>query len=200
MSRILAINGSYRDDGITDQAVNVLVRQARDAGAEVEEVFLRDVPIDFCLNCRECTQCEGDKPGRCVLNDGMHNLIEKIEQADGFILAAPTNYGSVTALFKQFMERLTPYIYWPWGQLAPRYRKANLMNKKAIVVSSCAAPGFLGRLLYGSHRQLKMTAKLLGAKTVGGLFTGKVSQQPDTRVADQLDAKAQRLLPKLLAH
>ena len=52
MSKILAINGSYRDDGITDQAVNALAQAIRDNGAEVDVVLLREYPIEFCLNCR----------------------------------------------------------------------------------------------------------------------------------------------------
>ena len=55
MNKILAIDGSYRDDGITDQAINALARAMTDRGAEVEIVLLRDYPIEFCLNCRECT-------------------------------------------------------------------------------------------------------------------------------------------------
>ena len=99
--RILIINGSYREDGITDQAIEAASVALRASGAELEAVLLRDYPIEFCLNCRECTQQPGNSPGKCVLQDGMGELIDKIEQADGFILASPTNFGSVTAVFKR---------------------------------------------------------------------------------------------------
>ena len=111
MTRILAINGSYRDEGITDQTVEALAQAIEAAGAEVEIILLREYPIEFCLNCRECTQQPGAKPGECVHNDGMQELIDKIERADGYILASPTNFGSVTAIFKRFMERLAVYAY-----------------------------------------------------------------------------------------
>ena len=145
MTRILAINGSYRDDGVTDHGVETMTAALTEAGATVEEVRLRDYPIEFCLNCRSCTQQPGDAPGECVHNDGMRGLVEKIEQADGFILAAPTNLGSVTAVFKRFMERLIVYVYWPWGKPAPVFRKATLPKKKAVIISSSAAPGPMGR-------------------------------------------------------
>lgn len=146
MPQILAINGSYRKNGITDQVVDAMAQSLRASGAEVEITLLREYPIEFCLNCRECTQQPGTTPGRCVHNDGMQALIEKIEKADGYIFASPTNFGSVTAIFKRFFERLTPYAYWPWGKLAPEYRKAKSPKKKAILITSCAAPGILGRL------------------------------------------------------
>jgi len=103
MSRVLAINGSYRDDGLTDQAVEALAQALRAAGAEVEIVLLREYPIEFCLNCRACTQLPGTAPGACVRKDTMRELIDKIERANCYILAAPTNFGSVTAIFKRFM-------------------------------------------------------------------------------------------------
>ncbi len=103
---ILAINGSYRDDGVTDMTVAALQQALEDSGEQVEVVLLREYPIEFCLNCRECTQLSGAEPGECVHHDGMQALIKKIESADGYILASPTNFGSVTAIFKRFMERL----------------------------------------------------------------------------------------------
>lgn len=197
MSRVLAINGSYRDDGITDQAVEVMVQALQAAGAEVEVILLREYPIEFCLNCRECTQRPGDAPGECVQHDGMQALINKIEQADAYILASPTNFGSVTALFKRFMERLIVYAYWPWGMHSPSFRKAQAVKKKALLVSSCAAPGIMGRWLYGTHKQLSMTAQVIGAVTVGTLFTGLIAKQAHTGLPERAQLKVRALAAKL---
>jgi multimeric flavodoxin WrbA len=197
MSKILAINGSYRDDGITDQAVDALARAVRDKGDEVEVILLRDYPIGFCLNCRECTQQPGETPGTCVQHDGMQALVDKIEQADAYIFAAPTNFGSVTAIFKRFMERLIVYGYWPWGMPAPKFRKAGLPKKKAVLVSSCAAPGVVGRWLYGTYKQLNATAQTVGAKAVGTLFTGLISDVPEAKLPDRVQAKIRKLAAKI---
>ena len=197
MSKVLAINGSYRDDGITDQVVSALVQAVRDKGDEVEVILLREYHIEFCLNCRECTQQPGEAPGICVQQDGMQALVDKIEQADAYIFAAPTNFGSVTALFKRFMERLVVYGYWPWGMHAPKFRKANLPKKKAVLVSSCAAPGFIGRWLYGTYKQLNVTAQTVGAEAVGTLFTGLISDEPHAKLSDRVQAKIQKLATKI---
>lgn len=200
MTRILAINGSYRDDGITDQAVELMAQAAQDAGADVEIVLLRDYPIEFCLNCRECTQQPGEAPGQCVQHDGMHELVNKIEQADAYILASPTNFSSVTAIFKRFMERLIVYAYWRWDMNAPKFRKQHVVKKKAVLVSSCAAPGILGRLTYSSLKQLKMTAKTIGADSVGTLFTGLIAKEPHPGLPPRVQGKARALVLKLLQH
>ena len=157
MTKILAIAGSYRKDGIIDQAIQIGAQQAQERGAEVEVVQLRDYPIEFCRNCRECTQLPGDAPGECVLRDGMRELVAKIEAADAFILASPTNVYAVTALFKRFMERLVVYAYWPWGAPAPKLRKSRA-TKRALVVTSSAAPALIGRLFFGSVKGLKAMA------------------------------------------
>lgn len=198
MTKILAINGSYRSSGITDQAVAAVAGAAEAAGAEVEIVLLRDQAIEFCTNCRACTQQPGAAPGQCVLNDGMQQLIDKIEQADAFILAAPTNFYSCTALFKRFMERLVVYAYWPWAMNSPQFRKAKGEQKKAVLLTSSAAPGLMGRFLFGTHKQLKMAAKTIGAATVGSLSTGLIAKQPQPQLPLRVQREAQRLAARLL--
>jgi NAD(P)H-dependent FMN reductase len=197
-AKILSINGSYRDGGITDQALEAAVKTLRISGADVETIVLREYPIEFCLNCRTCTQEPGHAPGECVHDDGMRELVRKIEAADGYILSAPTNFGSVTAVFKRFMERLIVYAYWPWGAAAPKFRKAGVPKKKAILISSCAAPGILGRFLYNTPKQLRMAAQTIGAKPVGTLFVGLVSNEADARLPERMRRKAEALAKQLV--
>ncbi len=81
---------------------------------------------------------------------------------------------------------------------APKYRKANVPKKKAVLISSFAAPGFLGRWVYGTHKQLKTTAQTIGANTVGTLFTGLIAKEPHHRLSEKVQAKARALAVKLL--
>jgi len=198
MTRILAINGSYRVDGITDQTVVALAQALEAVGAEVEIILLRDYPIEFCLNCRACTQQPGAAPGGCLHQDGMQGMIDKIERADGYILASPTNFASVTAVFKRFMERLAVYAYWPWDMIGPQYRKAQSPKKKALLVSSCAAPGVIGRWLFGTDKQLKMTAKTIGAEVVGTLFTGMIAKRQHPKLSEGVRARINALAGRVV--
>ncbi len=197
MTRLLAVNGSYRENGAIDQAVDLVVQTAREAGAIVDVVHLRDFPIEFCRNCRQCTQIPGEAPGLCVQPDRMHELIEKLEAADGYILASPTNFSSVTAVFKRFMERLVVYAYWPWGAAAPKPRRKPI-GKRAILIASSAAPGVMGRIFYTTLKQLKMTAKTIGAKPVGSLFVGLASMQVQPILPDRTKQRVRHLIRKLI--
>jgi multimeric flavodoxin WrbA len=198
MTRILALNGSYRDNGAIDQAVALAVHTAEAAGATVEVVELRDYPIEFCRNCRECTQTPGAAPGLCVQQDRMHELIDKIEAADAYILASPTNFFSVTAIFKRFMERLVVYAFWPWGTPAPQPRKRR-PSKKAILIATSAAPGLMGRVFYTTLKQLKLTAKTIGAKPSGSLFIGLMSQKERPVLAHRSKRRIQQIVDKLMS-
>jgi multimeric flavodoxin WrbA len=197
--KILAINGSYRDGGITDQAVANVIESLEALGTEVEHVKLREFPIEFCRNCRECMQHPGDAPGKCVHRDGMAELVRKIEAADAYILAAPTNFSSVTALFKRFAERLAVYGYWPWGKAAPVFRKSKMQKKPAIIISSCAAPGLMGRLTYNTNKSLRIAADTIGAKVVGSIVTGLISRERKPGLPERARRRAKALAPRLAA-
>lgn len=199
MKRLLAINGSYRPDGIMDQAIAAAAQAAEAAGGQVEVIALRDYPIGFCRNCRACTQLPGTAPGQCTQQDGMSALIERIEAADAYILASPTNFFSVTALFKRFMERLVVYAYWPWGRPGPQLRRTPA-GKRAILLASCAAPGLMGRFLYGTLKQLKTTAQTLGARPIGSIIVGRVAHHPHAELDSRSKARIRDLVEKLLQH
>lgn len=197
--RILAINGSYRDRGITDQAVASLMTDLTARNVEVEEIRLREFPIEFCLNCRECMQQAGEAPGHCVHDDGMTGLVEKIEAADGYVLAAPTNQSTVTALYKRFAERLAVYAYWPWDDPAPTYRKAKARTKPTVILWSCAAPQIMGRFAFSTGRILKASARAIGGDVVGSVVTGLVPRDPKPALPERTRRKARALAPKLAA-
>ena len=194
---ILAINGSYRDGGVTDRVVDLMADELRRHNVSVEVLKLREHSIEFCLNCRECMQSPGNEPGSCVLDDAMRSIIARIDAADGYVLASPTNFSSATALFKRFSERLAPFGYWPWGAMAPKFRKDKEPKKPAILVSSCAAPGLLGRLGFMSLRELRIAARTFGARSRGSLITGLVSGERRPALGARTERNARRLARRL---
>ena len=192
--RILAINGSYRRGGVIDQALEAACAAAAAEGAAAETVLLAEKNVEFCTNCRACTQRPGEKRGDCPLSDEMAALLDRAEAADCLILAAPVNAFNVTAVFRRFMERCTPYAYWPWGAKAPKMRLKPA--RRAALISSCAMPSLFGRLLTGAMRALKVTALSLGARPSATLFIGLSSMQEkpelsawDRRLAAELGRK-----------
>lgn len=195
---VLGIVGSYRKGGTIDQAVSTVLAAATERGAATEKIYLLDSRIEFCANCRNCTQQSGPDPGRCFLEDDMAGLIERIEGADALVLGAPVNFGNVNALTQRFLERLVGYSYWPWGQPAPKIRKKDQPPKPAVLVTSSAMPAIMGRLLTGSLRGLKLGADAVGAKPFATLFVGLAAMRERQELPERIIRKARRAGQKLV--
>lgn len=195
--RITAIVGSYRKGGVIDQVVDEMLDSAREAGAETTKIYLVDTRIEFCTNCRLCAQQDGAARGLCPIADQMGDVLDQVEASDAIILASPTNFATVTALMKRFIERLVCYAYWPWGMAAPKVRNRHL-PRRAVLVASSAAPALLARLATSIVKLLKRAAGLLGARTVGILMIGLAAREDLQDPGPRIRKKA-RLLGKKLA-
>lgn len=194
MTKIVAIMGSYRRDGIIEQTVNAMLASAGEAGAETEKFVLADESIEFCTNCRKCTGPElpGMRRADCIFDDRMHDICEAIDAADGIILAAPINFFSVNALMKRFIERLLVYVYWPWEKPMPKPRVAKL-DKKAVVMTASACPAFIGRwFMPNATSVMKGAARLLGAKVARKLYFGMVCKEEHQRLSPAQVSRAQK--------
>ena len=196
--QILAIVGSYRENGIIDQAVDQLFAAAAARGARCRTVYLRNKRIEFCRNCRSCTQQPGTGRGACVLNDEMGEILKQIDEADVLVLASPMNFGQVTAITKRFIERLIPYGYWPWGKVVPAMRN-KARRKKAVIMTSSAMPALMGRLLTGIVRTLKDAVHTMGAEVAGVVYMGMVPPQPSPVLSPRFRLKAERMAARLLS-
>ena len=194
--RITAVVGSYRKGGVTDAIVYELLAAARENGGEVRKVNLIDEKIDFCTNCRCCTQVAGSLRGACPIEDSMGSILDKLEASDGFVLASPTNFGTVTALMKRFIERLICYGYWPWGRAIPENR-IQQPAKRAVVVTSCAAPAWMGRHMMSSIKVLKQAARVLGAANIDVLVVGKAAGSAEPELSGAVRKRAGKLGRKL---
>ncbi|MFA6002530.1 MAG: flavodoxin family protein [Elusimicrobiota bacterium] len=191
--RVALINGSYRRAGAVSQALAEAASAARAAGAEVTEFFLMDKHVEFCTNCRACTQKPGDKRGECVLKDDMGAMLDAVDAADGLILGAPMNFYNITAVARRFLERLVGYAYWPWSQGAPTMRVKD-RKKKAVLISASAAPALFARVFTpGAMKALKMFAETLGAKPVGKMSIGLSGMTEKYVLTASERAKARRL-------
>ena len=104
--KVVAIVGSYRKSGIVDSAVDAILAGASAKGAETRKIYLLDKRIEFCTNCRCCTQMEGEQRGRCVQRDDLESILAEIQSANAIVLGAPVNFYNLNALFRRFMERL----------------------------------------------------------------------------------------------
>ena len=187
---IIGVVGSYRKGGIVDSIVDAVLAGAAQSGASTRKIYLGDMHIEFCTNCRHCTQVEGTARGPCVIKDDLASLLDEIEHSDGIVLGAPVNYFNINALTRRFLERLIVYAYWPWSAHSPQLRVKD-RGLKAVLVTATAMPAFLGRLLTGAPRALKLAAQSLGARPIATIFAGLIAQQAQQPVPAKIIQQAQ---------
>jgi multimeric flavodoxin WrbA len=100
MLRILSIYGSPRRKGNTSLLLQKAVQGARQAGAEVEEVVLRDLKMSPCLEIYGCKET-----GRCVIQDDFQQVYDKLLSCQALMLATPIFFYTVSAHTKILIDR-----------------------------------------------------------------------------------------------
>lgn len=194
--QITAIVGSYRNGGIIEQAVDEILNAAAEEGAKVAKVRLSEVHLEFCTNCRSCTQTPGNTRGECPLEDDLGGLLDQIERSDVIVLGSPVNFGTVTAIMKRFIERLVCFAYWPWGARGPSIR-AGKTKRRAVLVASSAAPALVARFAFPVLKPLKTAVWALGAKPEAVLYLGMSANKSAQRIGEGAVHKARRIGKRL---
>jgi multimeric flavodoxin WrbA len=144
MSDILAIYGSPRRKGNTSLLLKEAVRGATEAGAQTDEVVLRDLDMSPCLEIYGCA-----KTGRCIMQDDFQGLYDQLIGCRGLMLASPIFFYTVSAHTKILMDRcqsLWVKKYW----LEKSASKTRDFKRKGLFISVGATKGkrlFEGTLL-----------------------------------------------------
>ncbi|MGE5612155.1 MAG: flavodoxin family protein [Bacillota bacterium] len=196
---LLTISGSYRPNGITEQAISILAQEATERGWNSQHIRLIEKNIKYCTNCRSCTQSPGTARGRCIIqDDDVPAILQAVDQSDALVLAAPTNYFDVTAVTRTFLERLIPAGLWPWGQGAPRWRDKSPL-RRSVLITSTAMPALFGRFFTTSLKALGNMSTCLRAKPVDRVFLGMIALQPDQRLSPSATRRLTGAAARLLA-
>jgi multimeric flavodoxin WrbA len=98
--KVIAIIGSPRRNGNSEQLAAHALKAVAEEGIETEILSLAGKDIKPCNACMACNQKE-----ECSIKDDFTDIYQKMKEADGIILASPVYYGSCTALLKALMER-----------------------------------------------------------------------------------------------
>ncbi|WP_455644760.1 flavodoxin family protein [Methanosphaera sp.] len=101
--KVIGIVGSPRSNGNTEFLVKTALDKINEENIDVELITLHDKNINFCIGCDECK-----KTNKCIINDDMNELTQKVKDADGVIMSSPVYFGDMTGLAKTFIDRLRP--------------------------------------------------------------------------------------------
>lgn len=144
MARITALYGSPRRQGNTSRLLRQAVAGARDQGASVAEIVLRDVKMAPCMEIYGCT-----RSGECAIQDGFQSVRDRMLASEGIMLASPIFFYTVSAHTKIFMDRCQSlWVKKYWIQDLPKGQWP--LTRQGLFISAGATQGkklFDGALL-----------------------------------------------------
>lgn len=98
--KILILSGSPRKGGNSDYLCDKFSEGARDAGHDVEKIFVSEKKIGYCRACYACRNSH-----KCIIQDDMPEILDKMIQADVLVLASPVYFYSINAQIKTVLDR-----------------------------------------------------------------------------------------------
>ncbi|MGF7184524.1 multimeric flavodoxin WrbA [Desulfitispora alkaliphila] len=101
MAKVVLLSGSPRKNGNTEQVLGECKKVIEETGAEAELITLSGKKIDACIACRKCKELK-----RCVLDDGLNDILEKVREAEGFIIGAPVYFGTPRGDLMNAIQRI----------------------------------------------------------------------------------------------
>jgi len=139
---LVAINGSPRgENSNTEHLLQAFLRGSEMAGAQIETIYLKNKKIN---HCQGCFSCWGKTPGKCVHEDDMPELMQKLRYADILVMATPLYVYTVSGLMKDFMDRSLPlslpYVYRYENGYVHQGRYGDQRRTKVVLISNCGLP------------------------------------------------------------
>ena len=128
MARILAFSGSIRSGSFNKMLLAVAVKGAREAGGQVTEIDLRDLPMPIY---------DGDLEAAHGLPENVRAFKALLADHQGLLIAAAEYNSSVTPLLKNAID-------WASRAAPGEAPLASFRGRHAGLV--CASPGALGGL------------------------------------------------------
>ncbi len=102
--KVLMINGSPNKKGCTYTALSAVGAALNAEGVDYEIYNVGQKPL---RSCQACGVCRSKKNGLCVFaDDCVNEVIEKLGEADGFILGSPVHYAAPSGAILSVMGRV----------------------------------------------------------------------------------------------
>jgi multimeric flavodoxin WrbA len=183
--KILILLGSPRKDGNSALLAKKIAAGAASSGATTESIFIQDMKI---APCKSCYACQKPKTKGCSISDDMQTLYPKLLEADGWIIASPVYWFTMSAQTKLWMDRCFAL---------PAYGKDPFSGKRiAVAMSYGDADPFVSGCV-NALRTFQDAYAYVGAKIVGVVY-GSAMKAGEIAIQEKLLEDAEVLGRKLV--
>ena len=143
--KVLMLNGSPHENGCTYTALCEVAAALKAEGVDSEIINIYGKTDGGCLGCGAC-----GKLGKCVKDDIVNALAEKMQGCDGLVLGSPVHFASASGEMVMLLDRLF-YSGRKW-----------MKNKPGAAVVSCRRAGSTASLevlqKYINYAQMPLVA------------------------------------------
>lgn len=112
--KVLILNGSPRPHECTGTALKEVADVLEKEGIETETIQVGSKDIRGCISCNSCGET-----GKCIFDDHVNEVAEKLKDADGLLVGSPVYYGSPNGTLISFLDRL----FYSSGASVPKHLK-----------------------------------------------------------------------------
>lgn len=186
--KVLVVKGSPRERGNSAALAEEVAAGAREAGAQVESVYLHALEI---RPCDGCDFCQGAADMGCAIDDDMQLLYPKIREADAIVYASPVYWFTVSAQMKLFMDRC-----YALGGGSDYVGSHALANKRIGIALAYGGDDPFDSGAINAIRMFQDAFNYIPAEIVGMVY-GCASEAGEIRRNKELMAKAYELGRKL---
>ena len=99
--KVLLVNGSPNEHGCTYTALSEVAETLGKQGIDTEILYLGKKPVAGCIACGKCRTA-----GKCIFDDLVNHVIEKLDGIDGIIVGSPVYYAGPSGQVQSFLDRL----------------------------------------------------------------------------------------------
>jgi len=102
--KVVAINGSPKNNGNTAQLIDTIAQELAKENITTEVLHIGNKTIRGCFGCGACAK---NKDERCVAKDDayVNECIQKMKEADGILIGTPVHWAGIAGTMKSFLDR-----------------------------------------------------------------------------------------------
>ena len=102
--KVVAINGSPKNNGNTAHLIDTIAQELAKEGIKTEVLHIGNKTIRGCFGCGACAKNHDE---RCVAKDDeyVNECIQKMKEADGILIGSPVHFAGIAGTMKSFLDR-----------------------------------------------------------------------------------------------
>jgi len=124
MMKVVCLSGSRSREGQTARALAALVKGLEAGGARSESLFLPELRLERCRQCNADGWGLCKAEGRCVIDDDLAGLVDRVASADLSVFVTPVYFGDLAESLRAFLDRLRRTTRAPAGIARVEGRRA----------------------------------------------------------------------------